>query len=293
MAVEISMKEHEDWMQRRKNERFEKLMAECWKIHPQCSCLPQPTHPTMMDPALNKAVEKDDVNHFIYTLEQVSEGLCLCTIFDHQVSSSGNSLLHEAAKFGSIKITKLIINHFPHLLTKQNFIGDTILHVALKAKKIDIIKALVDTFRFWEQKHGGSCLAYDHKKLFQMKNHIGNTALHEAVRTGQMKNYIGNAALHEAVRTGHFNEVINDLLSVDPEALYSLNKEGQSPFFLAVETDNKDIRHLLLQATKSNGDLKGRPREELPVYVAILRKRKGTTGFFFINLDATLFYLLF
>ena len=222
---------------------------------------------------------KYGVNDFIGRLEQVSVGLCLCTIFDHQVSSSGNSLLHEAAKFGSIEIFKLITNHFPHLLTKQNFIGDTILHVALKAKKTNIIKALTYTFRFMEQKHGGfsegSSPAYDRKKLFQMKNHIGNTVL------------------HEAVRTGHFNEVINDLLSVDPEALYSLNKEGQSPFFLAVDTDNKDIRQLLLQATKSNGDLERRPREELPVYVAILRKRKGTTGFFFINLDATLFYLLF
>jgi hypothetical protein len=107
-----------------------------------------------------------------------------------------------------------------------------------------------------------------------------------------MKNHIGNTALHEAVKTGHFNEVYY-LLSVDPEALYSLNNESQSPFFLAVETDNKDICQLLLQATKWNGDLKGRPREELPVYVAILRKRKGSTGFFFINLDATLFYLLF
>ena len=107
-----------------------------------------------------------------------------------------------------------------------------------------------------------------------------------------MKNDIGNTALHEAVKTGHVNEV-NYLLSVDPEALYSLNNEGQSPFFLVVETDNKDIRQLLLQATKWNGDLVGMPRKKLPVYVAILRGRKGTTGFFFINLDATLFYLLF
>jgi ankyrin repeat protein len=280
MAVEISMKEHDDWMQRRNNERFEKLKAKCCKNkkHAQPD-LHQPTHPTKMDLNLKKAVEEDDVKHFIDTLEQVPEGLCLCTIFDHQVSLLGNSLLHEAAKFGSLKITKLIINHFPHFLTKQNFIRDTILHVALKAKKIKKIEALADTFRFGEQKHEGSSerpsSAYDHKELFQMKNHIGNTALHEAVRTGQS------------------NEVIMYLLSVNPEALYSLNNEGQSPFFLAVETDNKDIRKLLLQATESNGDLEGRPREELPVYVAILRKRKGTTGFFFINLDATLFYLLF
>uniref|UniRef100_A0A2N9HL19 PGG domain-containing protein n=1 Tax=Fagus sylvatica TaxID=28930 RepID=A0A2N9HL19_FAGSY len=54
----------------------------------------------------------------------------------------------------------------------------------------------------------GPSSAYDHKKLFQMKNHIGNTALHEAVRTGQS------------------NEVIMYLLSVNPEALYSLNNES-------------------------------------------------------------------
>ena len=192
MAVEISMEEYDDQMQRTNNERFEKLKAKCWEIHPQLLRLPQPIHPTKMDLDLKKAVERDDVNHFIVTLEQVPEGLCLCTIFDHQVSLSGNSLLHEAAKFGSIEITKLITNHFPHLLTKQNFIGDTIFHVAFKAKKIDIIEAL--TF--------SPSPVYDHKKLFQMKNHIGDTALHEAVRTG-----------HD------FIEVINYLHSVNPEAL--------------------------------------------------------------------------
>jgi ankyrin repeat protein len=144
MDVEISMTEQDDWMQRRNSERFEKLKAECCKNkkHAQPD-LHQPTHPTKMDLDLKKAVEKDDVNNFIDTLEQVLEGLCLCTIFDHQVNSLGNSLLHEAAKFGSIEITKLIINHFPHLLTKQNFMGDTILHVAFKAKKINIVNMYI------------------------------------------------------------------------------------------------------------------------------------------------------
>ena len=62
MTAEICIKDHDDWMQRINNERFVELNAKCGKIHPQLSRLPQPTHPTMMDPALNKAVAKDGAN---------------------------------------------------------------------------------------------------------------------------------------------------------------------------------------------------------------------------------------
>ncbi|KAL0000199.1 hypothetical protein SO802_019801 [Lithocarpus litseifolius] len=92
-----------------------------------------------------------------------------------------------------------------------------------------------------------------------------------------MKNRIGNTALHEAViaHVHHSKEAADYLLLVNPEAFYSLNDEGKSPFFLAVETRKINIclAKLLLQKTRNN-DLVERARGELPVYAAIFKKRR-------------------
>ena len=224
----------------------------------RCSCLDQSTHP-MVDRALFEAVaDHNNVQDFIDKLEQFQRDkeLSLFTIFDQVLNPSGNSLLHEAAKFGKIKIIKLITKHFSDLITKKNIIGDTVLHVAVKEGKIDIIKFLADSSKI--------CSNHPYhqeiEKLFQMKNRIGNTALHEAII----------AHVH------HSEEAADYLLLVNPEAFYSLNMEGKSPFFLAVETRKINIRlaRLLLQKTHNN-DLVERPRGELPVYAAIFKKRRG------------------
>ena len=123
---------------------------------------------------------------------------------------------------------------------------DTALHVATKARKLNVVRVLVD-------KSCKLCPAT------QMKNHIGNTALHEAVM-----------AL--------FSDAISCLFLANPKVSYYLNEKGESPLRLAIETGKKEILELLFKVPGVYDGLVGRPQEESPVYAAILMKRKGTTG---------------
>ena len=198
----------------------------------------------LMAANLYEAIENDDVGGFIFYLEQVE-----------QVSVSGNSLLHKAASFGSIKIAKLIIGHFPLLLTRRNILGDTALHVAVKARKldlatkyskfIDVLEVLIDDN------------VSDREQLLEMKNNVGNTALHEAV-------------IAQCV------DAVQCLFSQNKKVSYYLNDGGESPLCLAIETGNIEILEHLLRAPYKNGGLIERPRKESPVHAAIFMKRRGT-----------------
>ena len=201
---------------------------------------------------LYEAVENDNVEGFNSNLKQVE-----------QVTASGNSMLHKAASFGSKNIAKLIIDKFPFFLTRRNVLGDTALHVAIKARKFDVMKILIDAN------------VNDREQLLEMKNNVGNTALHEAV--------IAQCSL----------EVVKYLFSGHKEASYYLNHGGESPLCLAIETENIKILELLLEAPYENGRLMERPRIESPVHAAILMKRRGTTSPNFLPFYFMHFLILF
>ena len=262
------MEDYASQIRRRNNERLEILKAdvkkkkeilkakEFPKLQSTNTMLPgMEDYDTniLMDVALYEAVAKDDVTNFIDTLEQVSidKELHLDAILN-RMTISGNSLLHKAASFGSVDIAELIIDHFPILLNSRNNLGDTALHVATKAKKLSVVKVLID-------KSGKPCPANDNDTLSQMKNHIGNTALHEAV-----------IAL--------FSDGISGLLLANPKVANNLNEKGESPLRLAFETRDKEIFELLFKAPGVYDELVGGPQEESPVYAAILMERIGTTG---------------
>uniref|UniRef100_A0A2N9I308 Uncharacterized protein n=1 Tax=Fagus sylvatica TaxID=28930 RepID=A0A2N9I308_FAGSY len=131
-------------------------------------------------------------------------------------------------------------------------IGDTALHVAAKFGKLDIIKVL--TVEFGKRRHADD---FVNKQLLRIKNQIGNTALHVAVITQNL------------------NEV-KYLVSIDPEVAYYLNEEKISPFYLAVETKNKEILKALLEEARDLDDVeRPRPRGESPIYAIILRRNKA------------------
>ena len=74
-------------------------------------------------------------------------------------------MLHEAASFGSTKITKFIVDHFPFVLTKKNILGDSAIHVTIKKKHLKVLEVLINSSTV----------------ELQMRNSIGNTALHKAM----------------------------------------------------------------------------------------------------------------
>ena len=200
---------------------------------------------------LYEAVENDNVEGFNSNLEQVE-----------QVTASGNSVLHKAASFGSKNIAKLIIDKFPFFLTRRNVLGDTALHVAIKARKFDVMKVLIGA-------------NVNDRELLEMKNNVGNTALHEAV--------IAQCSL----------EVVKKLFSRHKEASYYLNDGGESPLCLAIETENIEILELLLEAPYENGRLMERPRKESPVHAAIFMKKRGSISPNFLPFYFTHFLILF
>ncbi|XP_030969657.1 protein ACCELERATED CELL DEATH 6-like [Quercus lobata] len=186
----------------------------------------------------HQPLANDDVIGFVDMLEHMSTNkqLPLLTIFS-QKSPSGNSLLHEAASFGSTKITKFIVDHFPFLLTKKNILGDSAIHVATKNKHLKVLEVLI------------------------------NSSTVEL----QMRNSIGNTALHEAMFFPICYEAINLLFWGDPNVAYILNEDGKSPLCLA--THDKQIVGLLSLAPYGNRGLIGRSRLELPFYDAIRMER--------------------
>lgn len=224
----------------------------------------------LMDPTLYEAIKKDDMDAFRNTLQRISrEKDILDQFILDRTSPSGNSLLHEAASFGSKKIAKDIIDHHPSLLTRRNIIGDTALHVAAKRGKLDILKVL--TVSSGKQTSGnpleGPSLAYEYNddmQLLRMQNQVGNTALHEAVIADGLAE-------------------VEYLLSKDSETAYYLNEEGVSPFCLAAETGNKNILRRLLELLDGNDKLIGRPRRESPIYAVILQRSLGTVSSSIIN----------
>ena len=147
--------------------------------------------------------------------------LPLLTIFS-QKNPLGNSLLHEAASFGSTKITKFIVDQFPLLLTKKNILGDSAVHAATKNKHLRVLEVLI------------------------------NSSTIEL----QMRNSIGNTALHEAMFFSICYEAINLLFWGDPNAAYILKEDGKSP--LCLGTPDKQIVGLLLLVPYGNHGLIGR-----------------------------------
>ena len=159
-------------------------------------------------------------------------------------------MLHEAASFGSTKITKFIVDHFPFVLTKKNILGDSAIHVATKKKHLKVLEVLI------------------------------NSSTVEL----QMRNSIGNTALHEAIFFPICYEAINLLFWGDPNMAYILDEDGKS--LLCLATSDKKIVWLLLLAPYGNRGLIGRSRLELLFYVAIRMERLGI----FLTFILSIFY---
>ena len=173
--------------------------------------------------SFHQALANDDVIGFVDMLEHMSTNkkLPLLTIFS-QKSPSGNSLLHEAASFGSTKITKFIVDHFPFLLTKKNILGDRAIHVTTKNKHLRVLEVLINS----------------------------------STVDLQMRNSIRNTALHEVMFFLICYKAINLLFWGDPNVAYILKEDGKSPLYLA--TPNKQFVGFLLLAPYCYHGLIGR-----------------------------------
>ncbi|KAK0590610.1 hypothetical protein LWI29_029408 [Acer saccharum] len=207
-----------------------------------------------MQPVHFKAALNGNVSKFPFCdieREDLSE------IFN-KVSPSGNSLLHVASSSGHEEMTELIARNFPFLITKQNYEGNTALHLAVRAHKLNTVKKLVILSK---QNPNTSTDTF-----LTMKNDDGNTALHEAL-----------FALHASKKNVDILvDVACYLVLNDPNVSCHQNKAGKSPLYMAVESDNEDILKYILDFLPDQGDgLLQRLQGKSPVHVAIEQGKLG------------------
>lgn len=201
---------------RKRNERFEILKKNQFPGNGKIE---------KMYPELYKSAMRDNVNTFIDLLEKVLEEkkLSLSSIFE-QVTPSGNSLLHLVASCGNKDITQLVVDHFPHLITKENLEGDTALHLSARAGKLNTTETLIQ----------------------YAKN---NTGQHPVADLLGLKNKKGHTALHDAVIGRHYG-VVDKLVLADPN-----EKDYQSPLYLAVKMNSQRMFFHLFDAIKDSTDI--------------------------------------
>ncbi|KAK0588962.1 hypothetical protein LWI29_007759 [Acer saccharum] len=204
-----------------------------------------------MEPVHFEAALNGDVNKFPFCdieREDLSE------IFN-KVSPSGNSLLHVASSSGHEEMTQLIACNFPFLITKQNYEGNTALHLAVRAHKLNTVRILVILSK---QNPNTST-----DTLLTMKNDDGNTALHEAL-----------FALHASKK--NVNTLVDlacYLVLIDPNVSCHQNNAGKSPLCMAVESGNKYILEYILNALPRGDALLQRLQGKSPVHVAIEHRK--------------------
>ncbi|KAL5865153.1 hypothetical protein ACOSQ3_002667 [Xanthoceras sorbifolium] len=202
-----------------------------------------------MEPSHFEAALEGDVNKFPFCdigREDLSE------IFN-QVSPSGNSLLHVASSSGHQDMTQLIARNFPILIAKKNFEGNTALHLAVRAQKLNTVRILVDLAQRIPNTTSTDT-------LLTMKNDEGSTALHEALLAVPASKKNVNILV----------DVACYLVLKDPNVTCHRNHAGKTPLCMAIESGNKDILDYILNALPDQGNglvqrLEGKP----PVHVAI------------------------
>ncbi|CAN6322697.1 unnamed protein product [Urochloa humidicola] len=152
-----------------------------------------------MDPALYKAATQGKVASLKQLVDPEDPSVLTST------TPQLNTALHLAALHGHAAFAGEVLDKNEELLVARNDDGDTPLHLAAKAGKLEVAELLIIRAKAWPQ---------DKKSPLIMTNKAGNTALHEAVRCRR-------AAVAVA------------LLDADPGRGHDLNERMESPLHMA------------------------------------------------------------
>jgi hypothetical protein len=142
-----------------------------------------------------------------------------------------DSILHVVASRGDgddfLRCATVIHGRAGHLLSARNGNGDTPLHCATRAGWGEMVTHLLDLSRRGED--GGDGDDGDDGKvraMLRMQNEQGETVLHEAVRLGN-------------------KDMVDRLLSEDPQLARVRPADGASPLYLAVSLEHGEIARQL------------------------------------------------
>ncbi|XP_035549747.1 protein ACCELERATED CELL DEATH 6-like [Juglans regia] len=114
-----------------------------------------------------------------------------------------------------------ILNMCPSLLCQVNVKDETPLHVAARYGHTNIVEVLIEHAKHPHHQDLGS-RADAVRKMLRMVNKEKDTALHEAVRYNHL-------------------QVVKLLINDDPGFSYSVNDAGETPLYIAVERNYKNL----------------------------------------------------
>ncbi|KAJ4729828.1 ankyrin repeat family protein [Melia azedarach] len=143
--------------------------------------------------------------------------------------------------------------------------GDTALHVAARAGKLNPVRILVNITNH---------LANKSYSLLKIINNKGNTALHEVLLTSLN----GNKDAERKENADSIMALARSLVSADPEVCYRQNNAGKSPLCLAGESENNDILEFILKAVPGGVSLIHKLEGKSPVHVAIEQRNSSNSS---------------
>ncbi|XP_028768510.1 ankyrin repeat-containing protein At2g01680-like isoform X2 [Neltuma alba] len=199
---------------------------------------------TGMKPEFHKAAVEGNINLFKEKGEPIESIL----------TPNKNTILHiHFTKYTdsvSEKFVEEVLHMCRALLLKTNGKGDTILHIAARYGHHEIVKKLIACARDSDIYEVGT-----EKRLIRATNNRKDTALHEAARYGH-------------------NEVVDVMIKEEPDHTYfGKNVDDETPLYIAVERQNWDMVHKILDQSSSpqyNG-----PNGRNALHAAVLH---GDTG---------------
>jgi ankyrin repeat protein len=169
-----------------------------------------------MYPALYKAATQGRVSSLKQLVEEDTTILSATT-------PQLNTVLHLAALHGHADLAGVVLEiaeKMEDLLVSRNDDGDTPLHLAAKAGKLEVTKLLVSRAQSIPE-------AEDSKSPLVMTNKAGNSPLHEAVRH-------------------HRGAVAVALLDADPLRGHDLNERMESPLHMAAREGLVDVVRIII-----------------------------------------------
>ncbi|CAL8136435.1 unnamed protein product [Prunus armeniaca] len=178
-------------------------------------------------------------------------------------SPQNNTFVHIAVSSGHVELAAKILQEHKPLLLEKNFEGDTVLHIAAKAKDID-----TTTNTLLREARGTT--------------NVENNA--DVLTLLRMKNNEENTALHEALIQGH-QLVAKCLIEADPAVSLYTNKEQKSPLYLAAEQGLVEIVKLIKEkAIEKDTEIQGKS----PLFAAILGRQKKEVLKIISNMEANI-----
>ncbi|XP_009801473.1 protein ACCELERATED CELL DEATH 6-like [Nicotiana sylvestris] len=189
-----------------------------------------------MDPTLYKAAVEGNTGEgddFLPKLTGDEE-------IGYQFTQKGNTVIHVAALYGHSDFVQRVLTISPALLCRQNKKHETALHVAANEGHAEVVRVLLSEGQ------------REAKQLMMRKTDDK-----------------GDTALHKAVRKRHFG-VVTLLVKEDPDFEFPANSAGETPLYLAVESNFLDaLREILRYCNRPSYS---GPSQRNPMHAAIIFK---------------------